>query len=158
MGLWDGGPWVYRSFSTSRCIQQAKSIASYSRKGSIAADATHASADHSRARPALHVSTTPSAGPCPVVQRSIEALEGGRQSRRLGAEAATSASKDRSRCKWFLIWSFDCKWFLISDFLGFNGIIYFNRHIKILDCRALSVLLAHGPMKFVGRPWRDHTH
>jgi hypothetical protein len=100
-------------FSTSRCIQQAKSIASYSRKGSVAADAAHVSAerpsaDRSRAHPAFHVSTTPAAGPCPVVQRLIEALEAGRQSRRLGAEAATSASKDKSRCKWFLIWSFDC--------------------------------------------------
>jgi hypothetical protein len=91
-------------FSTSRCIQQAKSIAWYSRKGSVAADAAHASAERpsanrSRARPTLHVSTTPAVGPCLAVQRLIEALEAGRQSRRLGAEAATSASKDRSRCK-----------------------------------------------------------
>jgi hypothetical protein len=64
-------------FSTSRCIQQAKSIASYSRKGIVAGDAAHASADRSRARPALHVSTTPAAGPCPALQRLIEAPDAG---------------------------------------------------------------------------------
>ena len=32
-------------------------------------------------------------------------------------------------------------------------VIYFNRPIQILHYRALSVLLAQGPIKFVGRPW-----
>ena len=31
-------------------------------------------------------------------------------------------------------------------------VIYFNRPIQILHYRALSVLLAQGPIKFVGRP------
>ena len=31
-------------------------------------------------------------------------------------------------------------------------VIYFNRPIQILHCRALNVLMAREPLKFVGRP------
>ena len=49
---------------------------------------------------------------------------------------------------------YECKLTLIN-----NNTIYFNRNIKILDCRALGVLLAQGPSKLLRQPCLDmHSH